>query len=436
MNNETFSFGNKTTNFNYDKISGLGESNYENEDLFNTEVSNETVQMSDTLNQYQAFNSFNNYENDVFTNGPLSYDQNQFYNPQEVNVDPNFVNGVENVPEVNNNTVLEQPIVQNVVDSSQEQFESVNPYEEQNNLNDTVEVEETTEPNEGFDTPNHDELEPSTNNFEFAPYEEQSLNQDTNASFDVTQYEEQPLNQNVDSSYLDTNVSFESNMFNDNYNLPVVNPTVESKVVLSETPISELEKLTQFEEEKIQTTDIKSLFDRVGVNVKEASDIFKKNTQMKEKIDSRFEELKKLQSEVEKSKKSQYDEINSYKEDVLGKLTEKKEEIERRLNKLKEFQSTLEKEKQEFEQYRKAEKEEIERVQKEVQEAYESRREELNHIEDVLRKQKDALDEERSQLSLDRIQYESDKNELANNLLKFNEIVDSFTNGMDKINKE
>ena len=34
-----------------------------------------------------------------------------------------------------------------------------------------------------------------------------------------------------------------------------------------------------------------------------------------------------------------------------------------------------------------------------------------------LRKQKDALDEERNQLSLDRIQYESDKNELANNLL-------------------
>ena len=73
---------------------------------------------------------------------------------------------------------------------------------------------------------------------------------------------------------------------------------------------------------------------------------------------------------------------------------------------------------------------------KEVQEAYESRREELSHIEDVLRKQKDSLDEERNQLSLDKIQYESDKNELANNLLKFNEIVDSFTNGIDKLDKE
>ena len=95
---------------------------------------------------------------------------------------------------------------------------------------------------------------------------------------------------------------------------------------------------------------------------------------------------------------------------------------------------TLEKEKNEFETYRKEQKAEIERVQKEVQDAYDLRREELNHVEDILRKQKDALDEERNQLTLDRIQYEADKNELANNLLKFNEIVDSFTNGVDNLN--
>lgn len=198
----------------------------------------------------------------------------------------------------------------------------------------------------------------------------------------------------------------------------------------------DLASLTTFEEDKIEKTDIKSLFDRVGVNVKEASDVFKRNSEMKEKLDSRFEELKKLQLEVARKKDEQYAEINAYKEEVLNKLTEKKEEIEKRLNKLKDFQSSLEKEKEEFEQYRKKEKEEIERVQKEVQDAYDSRREELNHIEDVLRRQKDMLDEERNQLSLDKIQYESDKNELANNLLKFNEIVDSFTNGIDKLDKE
>ena len=100
---------------------------------------------------------------------------------------------------------------------------------------------------------------------------------------------------------------------------------------------------------------------------------------------------------------------------------------------MKESQATLEKEKQEFEQYKKEEKENIDKVQKEVQAAYDDRREELNHIEDVLRKQKDSLDEERSQLSLDRIEYEADKNELANNLLKFDELVNSFTNGISEV---
>ena len=41
-----------------------------------------------------------------------------------------------------------------------------------------------------------------------------------------------------------------------------------------------------------------------------------------------------------------------------------------------------------------------------------------------------------SKLSLDRIQYDSDKNELANNVLKFNEVVDSFTKGMNSLEEE
>lgn len=421
--NETFSFGSEANNFDYNRISGLGESNYENEDLFNTEVSNDSLQTSETLNQYPNFESFNNYENNEFINQPLEYEQDQIFYTEEVGQVSNHNGEIQNsngisIHDVNFDQESDQNYQIEALNSTEDQIENTESYGGQNNLEESAEAEETAETTEVFDATNQEESELGSDNLDF------------------TVQEETTLNQNVDDSYLDTSVSFESNMFDDNYSLPVVAPTVEQKIVLGETPISELEKLTHFEEEKIQTTDIKSLFDRVGVNVKEASDIFKKNTEMKEKIDSRFEELKKLQSEVEKSKKSQYDEINSYKEEVLGKLTEKKEEIERRLNKLKEFQSSLEKERQEFEQYRKTEKEEIERVQKEVQEAYDSRREELNHIEDVLRKQKDALDEERSQLSLDRIQYESDKNELANNLLKFNEIVDSFTNGMDKINKE
>ena len=125
------------------------------------------------------------------------------------------------------------------------------------------------------------------------------------------------------------------------------------------------------------------------------------------------------------------EEIDRYRDEVLDKLTEKKSEIEQRLNVLKDLQATLEKEKTEFEEYKRKEQANISKVQKEVQAAYDERREELEHIEDVLRKQKDSLDEERNQLSLDKIQYEADKNDLANNLLKFNQIVNSFTNGIE-----
>ena len=265
-----------------------------------------------------------------------------------------------------------------------------------------------------------------------------------NDNFVVNEFENSLNDKKIDNEFLEENPETFNSAMNDTYEYDVVAPTLEPVVtekvnqstnIVSDTPIEELNKLTEYKEEKISVTDIKSLFNRVGTNVQEASDIFVKNTEMKERIDAKFEELKQLQSTIENAKKTQYDEINAYKEEVFGKLTEKKNEVEERINKLKEFQDNLEKEKEEFEKYKNEQTAEIERVQKEVQDAYESRREELNHIEDVLRKQKDSLDEERNQLSLDKIQYEADKNELANNLLKFNQIVDSFTIGMESAGK-
>lgn len=334
--NDKFSFNDEQSVFDYTSLNGLGQSEYENDDLF---LDNNTLETN---------NNTNNYEETFYSNL-------QNLEKEQFNYSENIENYIDRkLSESSYDSGLKENDI-SIVNSQNEQMSGLTePVEINNNQEDVVE----------------------------------ELPQESN---------------------------------------------VQDKITLSDTPLDELNKLTEYKEDKIAVTDIKSLFDRVGTNVKEASDIFKKNTEMKEKIDIRFEELKKLQQDVEKSKKSQYDEINSYKEDVLSKLTEKKEEIEKRLNKLKDYQSNLEKERLEFEQYKKTEKEEIARVQKEIQEAYDSRREELTSIEDKLRRQKDALDEERSQLSLDRIQYESDKNELANNLLKFNEIVDSFTNGIDKI---
>ena len=370
----SFSFGESNEkSLNYSNISGLGESNYENEDLFNEEVN--SSKFDNRINKEYIGEPFNSTFEIVEDN----FDHIETLESAQDEVKESFEKEVI-VPDTLNDSNFQTSLQENENFENQESIhseEQVNNFEEQQ-LEEDVNNTEVQEMEEQNDRPEEQQLEGQINNAEGQEVEEQ----------------------------------------------------------IFETSSTDLQKLTEYTEEKINSTDIKSLFDRVGVNVKEASDIFKKNTEMKEKLDTRFEELKKLKSEIEKTKKTQYDEINSYKEEVLTKLTEKKEEIEKRLNKLKEFQANLEKEKAEFEEYRKNEKEEIERVQKEIQEAYDSRRDELTHIEDVLRKQKDALDEERSQLSLDMIQYEADKNELANNLLKFNEIVASFTNGMEKIEKE
>ena len=347
-------------------------------------------------------------------------------------------------------TKTENNLNKNTLDSISNSFEQ--PFgvdEDVNNSNEEV-VEQPLE--EQFDSNSVETPEENNENSFNEEVVEQPQEEQFGSNVDETSEEndennfneevvEQPQEEQFDSSSVETPEENNKNSFNeevvDTYEENVETTERTGVITMSDTSEDELKKLTQYDEpDKIESTDIKALFDRVGINVKEASDIFRKNTEMKEKLDNRFEELKKLQSEIQKSKKVQNQEIDMYKNSVLEKLNDKKEEIEKRLNKLKEYQSTLEKEKEKFEAYKRAEKAEIAKVQREVQEAYDVRREELNHIEDVLRKQKDALDEERNQLSLDRIQYESDKNELANNLLKFNEIVDSFTNGMDKIGKE
>ena len=448
---DSFEFGdnlnNEESSFEYNNISGLGESIYENEDIFNSSIG-DNVQPTQQFTDVPEFN---------------------IETPVEINdFNPSF----EVVTEKQSNEVVEEPVIEPINNEINEEvvkepvyepinvFEipvqnEINDFEEQStveNVNDEVieqpinafepvnSFEESSEPIKVFD-----ESDFNNSNFTFGTSEEiENVDSQINQSFEVDGIQNVITTEKIDNEFLETEPETFSNSMVDNFEYDVVAPTVEpiteekeieSTNIISDTPIEELNKLTEYKEEKISATDIKSLFNRVGSNVQEASDIFMKNTEMKEKIDAKFEELKQLQAEVENSKKTQYDEINAYKEEVFGKLTEKKQEVEDRINKLKEFQENLEREKEEFEKYKKEQTDEIERVQKEVQDAYESRREELNHIEDVLRKQKDSLDEERNQLSLDKIQYEADKNELANNLLKFNQIVDSFTIGMESAGK-
>ena len=392
FDNEVFEFGTnpneETENFNYGGISGLGESNYENEDLFSnlppienkTEVNNNTT--PDSLNTFDynlmSDTSLKDVEIPTVENNTL----------ESVTENIENVGPIEEAPQVTELPIEEEkPIEQPAVEvTAEEPIKEIEPIPEV--VPEVVEEDLTQALNTPFEMP-------TVENNEIPEMKTIETTEETSPTIEKVTEEEEP--------------------------------TIE----MSETPIEDLQKLTEYEEDKIDSTNINSLFDKLSVNVKDASEIFRKNTNLKEKIDTRFEELKALQGELENSRRKQIEEIDKYRDEVLDKLAEKKAEIEKRLNVLKDLQATLEKEKTEFEEYKRKEQANISKIQKEVQSAYDDRREELEHIEDVLRKQKDSLDEERNQLSLDKIQYEADKNDLANNLLKFNQIVNTFTNGIE-----
>lgn len=393
-----------TDSFNFADISGLGESDYDNPDLFDTSVSDEVVHDSlvdkeepkkeEPFYVEQPITSLVDDEDDIDMT-PFAYTNDFKFDPQT---------GKRIYDESDNEISSDKEKDGSTIDSDMKEPElvSVNPDElkEEDNI-----------------------VEPEVKEPELV-----SVNPDELKEDDIVEPEVK------DSDF----VSVESDELKEEDDTDLQKPVDElnNDITFSDTSVDELSKLTEYEEPKIDTTDINGLFDKVNVNVKEASDIFRKNTEMKDKIDLRFNELKKLQSEIEKSKQENIAEVDRYKEEVVQKLTSKKQEIEDRLNVLKNLQADLEKEKKEFEKYKEEEKEKIEATKKNIESAYDERKQELSHIEDILRKQKDSLDEQRSQLSLDKIQYEADKNELANNLLKFNELVNSFTNGVNEVEND
>ena len=422
MENGTFSFENSnfSNNFNYNSLSGLGESDYENEDLFKENLYSDDINLNNKLDENvsetEDFNSniLNNFSQDKNDNISHLNDYNKvddsfWFNintnnslDEETKIDSSYSKNA-NIEDVNENSnELDNLSKNNEYETTQNEKETINDNSETYNSNlDNIKLEEETNTHNELDQLERKETDTSIQDFE-------------NDEVEISKEENSDTNENND--------------FNQDDDL--------DDIEISDTPIEELEDLTKYDEENIEETDIGNLFDKVSVNVKEASDIFRRNTEMKSKIDKRFKELKDLQNDIETKRQNQVNEINSYKDEVFKKLTEKKDEIEKRLNMLKEMQSDLENEKKEFEEYRKEETKKIEDIKEEIQSSYDERREELNHVEELLRKQKDELDQERNQLSLDKIQYEADKNELANNLLKFNDLVDTFTNGVNTVKED
>lgn len=185
---------------------------------------------------------------------------------------------------------------------------------------------------------------------------------------------------------------------------------------------------------KQDSKDLNSIFEIVNNNVKEATNLFNKNIEMKKKIEEQLRKLQKDKEEHEAKKNEDYKKIKSYKQEVYDKLKTKKNEIENELASLKETQVKIINEKNKFEKYKRDELIKLKQVEAKNQAALAEEKNAFEEEKKAFEKEKEALEETKRSLELDKIKYETDKNELANNLMKFNELVGDFTVGIDRFN--
>lgn len=204
----------------------------------------------------------------------------------------------------------------------------------------------------------------------------------------------------------------------------------ESETIVEEPKVEEAK-----EEVKPVKADINSMFEMAASNVTEAKNIFAKNAEMKEQLDSKLKELEESKALFEKNKAADIAKITKYKDEVTSKLREKKNELDTQIEKLKDTKAKFDQEKQKFDVYKKQEFDRVKEVKRQQRLEIEAERKELEDLKEKFKVERDNIEEQKRQLELDRIKYDSDKNELANNLLKFNELVSDFTVNMDKINK-
>ncbi len=185
-----------------------------------------------------------------------------------------------------------------------------------------------------------------------------------------------------------------------------------------------------------KSVDIDNIFERANNNVKEATNIFQKNLLLKQQLEEKIKKLNIEKDNFEKNKELEYEKIKEYKKIAYEKLKQKKAVIEKSIDELKQQQEKLNAEKMAFQEKR---RQEIEKIKEEKQKNIlfmKDKKQQLEKLEQELRVEYENLNEAKEQLKLDRIQCESDKSELANNLIKFNELVGEFTVGIEKFSDE
>lgn len=185
-----------------------------------------------------------------------------------------------------------------------------------------------------------------------------------------------------------------------------------------------------------KSVDIDNIFERANNNVKEATNIFQKNLILKQQLEEKIKKLNAERDAFEKNKELEYEKIKEYKKNAYEKLKQKKVVIEKSIDELKQQQEKLNSDKLAFQEKR---KQELEKFKEEKQKNIlfmKDKKQQLEKLEQELRAEYESLNEAKEQLKLDRIQCESDKSELANNLIKFNELVGEFTVGIEKFSDE
>ena len=190
------------------------------------------------------------------------------------------------------------------------------------------------------------------------------------------------------------------------------------------------------ESSKKKPVDIDNIFEKANNNVKEATNIFQKNLILKQQLEEKIRKFNIEKSSFEKNKELEYEKIKEYKKTAYEKLKQKKLVIEKSIDELKQQQEKLNSDKISFQEKR---KQDLEKFKEEKQKSINFMKEkklQLEELEQELRLEREKLNEEKEQLKLDRIQCESERSELASNLVKFNELVGEFTVGIEKFSDE
>lgn len=190
-----------------------------------------------------------------------------------------------------------------------------------------------------------------------------------------------------------------------------------------EEPILETLK----EEVDIPKLDLKNIFEIANNNVREATNIFNKNLEMKRKIELQKQEIDRIRQEHEDKCREEIIKVKEYKAEVYQKLKAKKEEVEKQIQSFKDMKANFELEKNKFEIYKRNETDRIKKEQEKI--------ENLELRESELKIREEKLMEKEKQLDLDLLKYKTDQEELSSNLQKFNELVGAFTSNVEKISE-